>query len=130
MPERTPIVWVAQDHRRIVNGKEVPVHDISPAEKFGQIRYVVSPGIKPWHPTQWLPEMRRAMSEFRADIDYLLLLGSPIHLSDLYAMAVDKALNDEFTHVRRLYWHNGSRQYVEVAVPIRDVTNIDWSSVA
>ena len=126
MTERKPIVWVAQDHRRLVNGNSVPVHDISPAEQFGEIRYVVDRDIRPWHPTKALPQMREAMSEFHAGKDFLLLLGSPIQLSDLYAMALDKACHDGFTHIRRLYWHNGSRTYVELAVPVRDVVAISW----
>jgi len=127
MADRKPIVWVTQDHVRIVNGKEVPVHDISPAKEFGEIRYVIGRDVKPWNPTEALPQIRAALADFRADIDYLLLIGSPLQLTDLYAMAIDKAYQDGFSHVRRLYWHNGSRKYVELLVELRQIISLDWT---
>lgn len=123
---RRPIVWAGQDYRRLVNGKLVSVHDTSKAEKFGERRFVLSERVKPWAPTKAAGEIRAALVDYRADLDYLLLLGSPVFVAMMFATACDRAAHDDHSHVQLLYWHNRDQDYAELLVGLDDVIGFEW----
>lgn len=104
-------VYVVQDHRRYdkETGCFVPVHDLTPAQEYGELRYLLTPTAAPWHPTSVLPDLWAGLKDF-SDEDFLLLTGNPILIGWATAVAAD--FNEG--RVKLLQWHGREQRYIPV----------------
>lgn len=113
-------VFVVQDHRRYdkATGRFEAVHDLTPAQEYGELRYLLTPTAAPWHPTSVLPDLWAGLKDF-CDSDYLLLTGNPILIGWATAVAAD--MNEG--RVKLLQWSGKDRRYTPVesqVFPIAD----------
>lgn len=111
-------VYVVQDHRRYDkdSGQYVPAFDLSPAEEFGQLRYLLSPTAAPWAPESILRDLWAGLKEYRPG-DYLLMVGNPVLCGLATAVAADVADG----HVCFLQWNGRERRYTPVEAHVFDV---------
>lgn len=105
-----PTVFVIHEplRRDRATGEMYPMHDLSPAAEFGDIRVVLPSANRPaLDPEASLPLIREAMADFAPD-DYLVLVGD-INLvcwaAALAARATDGA-------IRLLRWDGRGCRYV------------------
>ncbi len=110
-------VFVVQDHRRYNrdSGEYESVHDLTPAEEYGEIRYLLTPTAAPWNPSSVLSDLREALADYNSG-DYLLLTGNPILIGWATAIAAD--VNDGYVNL--LQWHGRERKYIPVGAQIFD----------
>lgn len=105
----TPRVYITQ---------ESPRFNYTPAERFGEVRFLTANDISPIANSllnaQTIAAVRTQLSDFNADIDYLAPSGSPIITG--IAMAI---LHERFDNFRVLRWSNVDREYVVVSVSLR-----------
>lgn len=111
-------VYVVQDHRRYdnVTGTYTSVFDLSPAEEYGQLRYLLTPTAAPWNSASIISDLWAGLENYN-DLDYLLMIGNPV-LCGL-AAAVASEINDG--KIRFLQWHGKDRRYVAVEAQVFDV---------
>lgn len=111
-------VFVVQDPRRYNRdtGDYESTFDLSPAEEYGELRYLLTPTAAPWNPEGVMPELWAALGDF-GDEDHLLLVGNPILIGWATAVAAD--FNDG--RVNLLQWHGRDRRYISVSAQVFDV---------
>ena len=114
-------VWLTQIVRRKVNDQWQEIHDTSGAEVYGERRYLLDDPIQPWRPREMAEAIKEKICDFDPVHDYLLFLGSPICCAVAFAMAADKARCDDATSIKMLYWHNRSRKYEPIIIPLEDL---------
>lgn len=104
-------VYVVQDHRRYDrdSGEYVSVHDLSPAEEFGQLKYLLTPTAAPWKPESILLDLWEGLKDY-GDLDYLLMVGNPVLCGLATAVAAD--INDG--RIRFLQWNGKDQRYTAV----------------
>jgi hypothetical protein len=113
-------VYVVQDHRRYDKdtGEYVSVHDLTPAEEFGTLKYLLSPTAAPWATESIINDLWDGLEEF-GDDDYLLMVGNPVLCGLATAVACD--VNDG--RIRFLQWNGRERRYTAVEAQVFDVAN-------
>lgn len=101
-----PTVYVIQNHASYdkSTGLMVPRYDLSPAEKFGELVFLLSPVTVPNKPANAVKELRKKLCNF-SDNDYLLLIGNPCFIGWATAIAAD--MNGGKVAMLQ---YNGSRQ--------------------
>ncbi len=104
-----------QLRRDPTNGDLVPLYDLTPAEEFGELVYVLPPDASPHRPSQVLPLIRSCLSNMTPK-DYLLLIGNPCLIGWSTAVAA-RATGGQLT---LLQWHNRSRCYIPVEAKVFD----------
>lgn len=113
-------VYVVQNHLRYDpdQGELVPRYDVSPAERFGTIRFILTPRANMNRPEELVAKMDLILAGFN-DEDYLLPIGNPALIG--WAIAIAAAHNGG--KVRLLVWSGKERDYAEVkaVLPIRHV---------
>ena len=111
-------VYVVQDHRRYDKGtgEYVSVHDLSPAEEFGQLKYLLSPTAAPWATESIINDLWEGLDGFRQG-DYLLMIGNPV----LCALAAVVACDITEGRIRFLQWNGRERKYTPVEAQVFDV---------
>ncbi len=88
--------------------KMVHRFDISSAEKYGDMDFLLGPTAAPWSSDSVLKEMRQKLRYFKEE-DYLLLIGNPILIG--WAMA----LASQYSHrVKALQWSGKDGSYIPV----------------
>lgn len=104
-------VYVVQEHRRYdrESGEYVPAHDLSPAEAFGELRYLLTPTAAPWRPESILEDLWAGLEGF-TEGDYLLMVGNPVLIG--LAAAVVSEVNDGV--IRFLQWNGREQSYTPV----------------
>lgn len=108
MPSTVYIVQnhVSYDHR---TGLTVPRYDLSPAEQFGELVFLLSPGTVPNKPEQTIAELKKKLCDF-SDDDYLLLVGNACFVAWAGAIAAD--VNDG--KISFLQYNLSQKQYFVV----------------
>lgn len=95
-PDSYPVVFVPQFNGRL---------DISDAERFGKLRVLFNREIYPDTIDDVMPSVmervRLELSRFRPDVDYLLLVGSPVHQAACF-LTLGRLLGDRAPAVRTL----------------------------
>lgn len=111
-------VYVVHDHRKFdrETGETVAVYDISPAEQFGQLVYLLPPTATPWASHAILDRLWEGLQGFR-DGDYLLMIGNPV----LCGLATSVAAEVNDGRVGFLQWSGRDRSYIPVVADIFDV---------
>lgn len=108
-------VYVIQAQHRWDEGKGalVPKFDLSSAEQYGEISYLLSPTASPFHPEPIIAELRQKLHNFDGD-DYLLLVGNPCLIGFATAIAAD--FNEGVVNL--LQWSGKDRSYIPVAAEL------------
>lgn len=108
-------VFVVQDTRRYEAGAYVSAHDLTPAEQYGELIYLLSPTAAPWKPEGIITELWDKLEDF-SDDDYLLMVGNPV----LIGLATAVACDVNKGRVRFLQWHGRSQSYTPVEAQVFD----------
>lgn len=101
-------VFVVQRHaiHNAKTGQMVDRFDLSPAEKFGELHFLLSPISVPTNPEEAIRKMRENLHNF-SDKDYLLLIGNPCFIGWATAIAAD--INEG--KVKLLQWNGKHKKY-------------------
>ena len=103
-------VYVVQKSlHRDGRGELVPKFDLTPAERFGEIRFLLNDQARPFVLAPIIAELHEKLAGFGND-DYLLLTGNPVLLGLAFAIAAD--FNEG--RVRVLQWHGKSGSYTPI----------------
>lgn len=105
-----PRVFVIHEplRRDRVTGEMYPMHDLTPAAEFGDIRVVLpSANRPPLDPEASLPTLREAMADFSSD-DYLVMVGD----MNLVCWAAALAARSTDGAIRLLRWDGRGERYV------------------
>lgn len=106
-------VYVVQNQHRW-NGKFSqfePKFDLSPAEDFGVLTYLLSPTAAPFRPEPIIKELKEKLAAFGPD-DHLLLVGNPVLIG--LSVAIAAQFNDGA--VSLLQWSGKDQRYINVRV--------------
>lgn len=87
----------------------VPKYDMSSAEQFGQLVYLLSPTAAPFNPAPIVKELREKLADYREG-DHLLLVGNPALILAVGAIAA--SYNDGRVSV--LQWSGKEQRYVNI----------------
>lgn len=93
-------------------GQLEPAFDLSPARVFGEIEYLLGPGVSPFKPEPIIKELEAKLHNF-SDEDFLLLIGNPILIGLATAVAAD--VNGR---VRFLQWSGTNGCYRPVVADV------------
>jgi len=106
-------VYVVQNHASYdkSTGLMVPRYDLSPAEEFGELVFLLSPINTPSKHEKAIAELRKKLRNF-SDDDFLLLIGNPCFIGWATAIAAD--MNDG--RVAMLQYNGSSKSYYVVQV--------------
>lgn len=104
-------VFVVQNQHRWSAQHEgfVPKFDLTPAEQFGELVYLLSPTAAPFHPEPIIREMKAKLKDF-ARGDHLLLVGNPILIGFAVALAAQRTGGV----VSLLQWSGKDQRYIQV----------------
>jgi len=91
----------------------VPRFDLTPAEKFGELEFVLGPTANPFAPENIVPEMREKLASF-TESDYLLLIGNPVLIGWAVAIASEMAEG----RVSCLQWSGKRREYIAICADL------------
>lgn len=86
---------------------------INKAERWGEIKYLLSPSAHPFNPDLVLGDMHEKLQSF-SDNDHLLLIGNP----GLIGMATALAAHYNEGRVKLLQWSGRHNEYTEIAAQI------------
>lgn len=108
-------VFVIQNQHRYdrVSNKLVEKFDISPAEEFGEVVYLLGSNASPFSPAGVIEELHEGLDTF-GDDDFLLLIGNPCLIGFAVAIAAD--VNEG--RVNLLQWSGKERRYISVPADI------------
>ena len=84
-------------------------YNFQPAEKFGEIVFLLSPLAVPSRPQEIVVELQEKLSNF-SDGDYLLLIGNPCFIG--WSTAAAAAANNG--RVKMLQWNGSRKRYYEI----------------
>lgn len=98
-----------QQKRDRSTGRLVERFDLSPAEDYGPLVYLLEHGDSPLRPVPTLAKLRSGLANF-TEQDYLLLIGNPC----LIGWATALASQASGGRVRLLQWSARSNSYVVV----------------
>lgn len=94
-------------------GGLVAKFDLSPAQKFGDLQFLLGPSASPFNPETVILQLHDQLQHY-TDEDYLLMVGNPI----LIGWATSIAAHHNSGYVRCLQWSGTARGYtcVEAAL--------------
>ncbi len=88
-------------------------YDLTPAEEFGELSFLLAPDAKPFNPAPIIDELFEKLDGF-SDNDFLICIGNPILLSLAVSVAVD--INEG--RVNLLQWNGRRGAYVPVSADL------------
>ncbi len=88
--------------------------DLSSAERFGKLVYLLSPTARPFSPEHVVEALHEKLQDY-SDIDHLLLVGNPCIIG--FAVAVASDVNKGRVNV--LQWSGKNRDYISVRANLR-----------
>lgn len=106
-------VFVVQNQHRWDRDKAkfVPKFDLTPAQVFGDLVFLLSPTAAPFRPEPVVSELREKLRDFGPE-DTLLLVGNPVLIGLAVAVAAD--YNDGSVSV--LQWSGKDQRYLKVTI--------------
>ena len=111
------MIYAVQNvHRKDENGKLVPVHDVGPASRYGEVTFLLGNDARPYNPEEVIIQLRENLKTFGED-DYILPIGNPLFIG--WATAIANHYSDT---VAMLYWNRKKKQY---SIVDSDLTYID-----
>ena len=104
-------VYVPQNPTKLDNatGQFVPRFDLSDAENFGELKYLLSPTAKPFLNDSIIRQLHEGLEDFTSD-DFLLLIGNPALIGMVSAIAAQYTGGD----IKFLQW--GKDAYAPIFV--------------
>jgi hypothetical protein len=104
-------VYVVQKQHRWDEDKQafVPKFDLSSAEKYGELIYLLTPTAAPFNTMPVVKELHEKLYWF-GDEDSLLLIGNPV----LIGCAVTVAAKTNNGRVKMLQWSGTERRYIQI----------------
>lgn len=104
-------VYVVQNQHRWSRQEQgfEPKFDLSPAEQFGELVYLLSPTAAPFRPEPVIQELKEKLRDFTSD-DHLLLVGNPCLIG--FAVAIAAQYNSG--SVSLLQWSGKDGRYIQV----------------
>lgn len=104
-------VFVVQSSNTIdtATGKLVPKFDFTPAERFGTLKYLLSPSASPFSLAPVLHDLHEGLHTFNSR-DFLLCVGSPV----LLGLACTIAAHYNDGDVNLLQWSGAKRTYIPI----------------
>lgn len=105
-------VYVVQDTKWIdpADGRMKSKFDFSPAEKFGNIEYLLDPSDSPFSLEDPLRQLKFKLVRYDPSRDYILTVGNPVLIGLAIAIAADYGDGD----VSLLQWSGSKRYYIPV----------------
>lgn len=102
-------VYVVQERKKLnsATGEFVPVINIIPAAKFGNLVELFTPTQHALLTAQVASKLKTAMRNF-SDEDYILPIGNPV----LIGVAVAAAARANMGKVKILHWERELREYI------------------
>lgn len=112
-------VYVVQNPHQAnrITGRLEPIFDVSPAEKYGELSWLLGPGARPFSPESVVMELHMKLKNYDAKRDFILLIGNPSLIGFTVAIA---AQHDPNGCVRVLQWDGKKREYVEIMANLED----------
>lgn len=108
----TMTVFVVTEPITYKEGNLVPLFDISPAMKYGDIEILTKHNQDmAVSSMSMIPVLRQKLSKFN-DEDYILPVGDPVTIAAVAAIAAD--MNGGY--FKMLKWHKGQRKYVVIEI--------------
>lgn len=106
-------VFVVQKQHRWDDQRQefVPKFDLSPAEEYGTLEFLLSPTAAPFRPEALITDLRDKLQDIRT-YDYLLLIGNPVLIGLATAVAADYLGGQ----VQLLQWHGKAKKYLPIQV--------------
>jgi hypothetical protein len=106
-------VFVVQRTMKYIpeQGITAPKFDLSKAERFGSMEYLLSPTASAFRPDSLKAELHEKLADFNDD-DYLLLIGSPVLIG--MSLAIAAYYNNGIVKV--LQWSGKNNDYCEIRV--------------
>lgn len=103
-------VFIIQRHYRRdrVSGERIPF-DVTPAEEFGELVYLLEDDANPHNPGPVIRRLMEALGDY-SDDDFLLLIGNPCLIG--WATALAAGYNDG--RIRLLQYDRHNRRYIPV----------------
>ncbi len=109
-------VFVIQNQQKMNDtGDLIAKFDLSSAEKYGELVYLLSPTARPFSSEHVIGVLHEKLRDF-GDDDYLLLIGNPCLIG--FAVAIASDANNG--HVRLLQWSGTHRSYIDVEANLRE----------
>jgi hypothetical protein len=108
-------VFVVQRQHKLVQATNelVPKFDLTPAEKYGELIFLLSPTARPYNPQPVIDDLRRSLAGYTSD-DYLLLIGNPV----LIGLAMSVAARSGDGRVKLLQWSGKKQEYIPIEVDL------------
>ena len=107
------LVYVVQTHMRYdaKMGELVSRYDLRPAERFGRLRFILNQKqtLARVEPRQLISKMDMVLKNY-TDLDYLLLIGSPV----LIGWATALAAKNNGGRIQQLVWESAQQDYTVV----------------
>lgn len=109
-------VFVVQNQHQMNNttGQLESKFDLRPAERFGELTFLLSPTARPFTPRPIVAELHRKLRGISLT-DHLLLLGNPILIGMAVAVAQMHAREGSLS---LLHWDGRAREYTPVRVDL------------
>jgi hypothetical protein len=111
-----PRVFVVQDTQRMVNGRLEAKFDLSSAEKYGRLIYMLSPSARPFQSEHVIGQLKEHLGsyDFYGD-DCLLLIGNPALIGFACAIAAERSVGK----LRLLQWDGKAGSYIPIVADLR-----------
>lgn len=111
------VVYVVQKQMKVDSrtGDMVSRFDLTQAERFGRIEFLLSPKARPYGAGGIITELYNKLELF-SDNDYLLLVGNQCLVG--FAMSVAADMNNGRVNI--LQWSGRDQAYVEIKANIND----------
>lgn len=113
----TKRVFVVQNqHKMAVDGHLEPKFDLSSAESFGELTYLLSPTARAFKPESVIRELTSKLADYDATNDSLLLIGNPALIGFAVAIASSCTITGR---LRLLQWDGRRAAYAEILTELR-----------
>lgn len=106
-----PRVFVVQEHLTKVGERLEPKFDMSDAQRYGQLCYLLGASAAPWTPSVAL-QLHQALQHYEPTRDFLLLTGNPVLIGMVCAVAAQYGKGK----LAVLQWDGRNRKYVPLTV--------------
>lgn len=105
-------VYVVQQQMRTIEGRRVPKLDLSQAESYGRLVYLLGPEAKP--DSDSARKLRVGLQDYDPSTDYLLPTGNPTLIGWTTAIAAHVGRGE----VTILQWEGAEQRYVVMWQPL------------
>ena len=106
-------VYVVQRATYREHGVLKDKYDLTPAEEFGELEYLLEPDTKPFETAPIIDDLYAKLEDF-CDDDFVICIGNPI----LLALTVSIAMDCNDGRAKLLQWNGRRGTYVPVSADL------------